>query len=193
MITTPELRLAPRQRRAHATLDHVCEAAAQLLETAGPRGFTTNHVAARAGYSIGTLYRWFPDKHALLRLLARREAERQEARVAAALAAAPAEVSLEALARIIVRAALQPFEGRDRLREVLLAVLSERLLAGLARAAQPRLLPLLAAAAHRHCGLALSETGRQALLATPKAGPFELAGAEDRLVGLIVASFTATA
>ena len=49
------------------------EAAAQILERRGPAGFNTNEVAERAGVSIGTLYQYFADKHALLAAAARRE------------------------------------------------------------------------------------------------------------------------
>ncbi len=163
----PEPRLAPRQRRALRTVDHVCEAAAQILETAGPAGFTTNHVAARAGYSIGTLYRYFPDKQALLALLARREVARQEARVEAALLAAPLGTTLEDLARIVVRAAVHPFEGRGRLRQAMLSMLPNAWLDAAARAALPMILPSLAAAAQRHTGRMLGEAGRLALLHVP--------------------------
>jgi AcrR family transcriptional regulator len=66
-------RRSPRQARSRATWEAIVEAAAQILERRGPDGFNTNAVAERAGVSIGTLYQYFPDKHAILLAAARRE------------------------------------------------------------------------------------------------------------------------
>jgi len=169
----PSLRLTPRQMRARLTLDHICEAAARLLEMGGASGLTTNHVAARAGYSIGTLYRWFPNKQALLALLAQREAAHLQARVALALAAAPPAMGIEDLVRIVIGAALQPFEGRPLLRRALLALLPAASLTAIAGTALDHVLPQLEGAA-KQAGLSLSATGR---LALPHAPPGAIAAA----------------
>ncbi len=66
-------RRRPRQARSRATWDAIVEAAAQILERRGAAGFNTNEVAERAGVSIGTLYQYFADKHAILAAAARRE------------------------------------------------------------------------------------------------------------------------
>ncbi len=63
-------RRRPLQRRSRATVGFVLEAAAQVFSEAGYAGATTNHIAARAGVSIGTLYQYFPNKDALLVALA---------------------------------------------------------------------------------------------------------------------------
>jgi AcrR family transcriptional regulator len=66
-------RRSPRQARSRATWEAIVEAAAQILERQGPAALNTNAVAERADVSIGTLYQYFPDKHAILAAAARRE------------------------------------------------------------------------------------------------------------------------
>jgi AcrR family transcriptional regulator len=100
--------------RAQKTMADLFEATAQLLETGAPERLTTNHVAERAGYAIGTLYRYFPNKLALLRAMAAHEVGVQTAKVQADLAGLTSTVPVEAIVRIFVRAALHPFAGRHR-------------------------------------------------------------------------------
>lgn len=106
-------RILPRQRRSRATVDDILEAAAQILEALGEQGFNTNAVAARAGVSIGTLYRYFPDKRAILMALARQERDAVNASMAKALAGefpgAPPD-------RAAIRAFLHAFGGRTAAR-----------------------------------------------------------------------------
>lgn len=74
-------RKTPRQQRAHDTVEHLLEATARILVTRGWAGTTTNHIAQRAGVSIGTLYEYFPSKEALVTALARRHLDEAEARL----------------------------------------------------------------------------------------------------------------
>ncbi len=66
-------RRAPKQGRAMATRDAIFEAATQILEGEGEVSFTTNHIAERAGVSIGTLYQYFSNKEEILMEIAQRE------------------------------------------------------------------------------------------------------------------------
>ncbi|MDB4989858.1 MAG: uidR [Myxococcaceae bacterium] len=70
-------RKIPRQSRAHATVDAILEAAAQLLSAHPERDFDTNKLAEHAGVSVGTLYQYFPNKGAVLRALIERQASRK--------------------------------------------------------------------------------------------------------------------
>jgi AcrR family transcriptional regulator len=115
-----QARKIPRQDRAVATIDVVLEAAIQLLETSGPAGFNTNAVAARAGVSIGTLYRYFPDKQAILAALARREMQAVNATVTASLAHGAPGLARD---RAAIRAFLQAFGGRARARRAVVVAL----------------------------------------------------------------------
>ena len=103
-------------------METLVEAAAQILEAGDVARFTTNRVAERAGYSIGTLYNYFPNKQALLRALVEREIRRQEARLQRLLAAEPA-LPTETLVRRMLRSALRPFEQRRGLQRAMLGLL----------------------------------------------------------------------
>lgn len=59
-------RKQPRQARSRDTVHAILRAAAQVFAAQGYAGTTTNHIAARAGVSIGSLYEYFPSKDALL-------------------------------------------------------------------------------------------------------------------------------
>lgn len=69
-------RKLPAQSRSRQTYALLLEAAAQILVAHGEQSVTTNAIAERAGFSIGTLYQYFPDRDAILIALAERERER---------------------------------------------------------------------------------------------------------------------
>lgn len=104
--TPPLRRITPRQARARASVEAILEAAAQILETGGEAAFNTNAVAIRAGVSIGAVYRYFPDKRAILVALA----EREQAKVDAAVSDLPRD-------RAMIRAFLSAFDGRRTARK----------------------------------------------------------------------------
>jgi AcrR family transcriptional regulator len=136
-------RKIPQQQRAEATIAYTLEATAQLLEQSSDGHLTTNHVAARAGFSVGTIYRYFPNKHSIFEAMIRAELARQEAQVAAQLAD-PDVDTVEGFARIMVRAALRPFEGRIKVRRsLMLAAVNRRDLVALVEAMLDRLTALL--------------------------------------------------
>jgi AcrR family transcriptional regulator len=70
--TTSRLRVAPQQARSHARIGAVLDAAERLLTAAGVPAVTTTRVAAEVGMSVGAMYRYFPDKEAILGALAER-------------------------------------------------------------------------------------------------------------------------
>ncbi len=88
-IGTLSLRNEPVQARSTARLAGLLDAAAAVIDELGYERLTTAMVAERAGASIGTVYRYFPDRIAVLQALATRNLERT-------LSAVVAEMSDEA-------------------------------------------------------------------------------------------------
>ena len=62
----------PRQQRAHDTYELILGATLELLSEVGIERLSTNQVCERAGISPPALYRYFPNKYALLRELGQR-------------------------------------------------------------------------------------------------------------------------
>ena len=78
-------RRLPQQPRARRTVERLLEVTGGLLEEVGVDRVTTNLVAERAGLNIGTLYKYFPNKYALINALALGFAEDQIAAMRAYL------------------------------------------------------------------------------------------------------------
>jgi len=70
-------RRTPKQRRSRVIFSAILEAGRRLLESKGPRALTTNRIAERAGVSIGSLYRYFPNKQAIVAAIYEGEAGRE--------------------------------------------------------------------------------------------------------------------
>ncbi|WP_342074998.1 helix-turn-helix domain-containing protein [Yoonia sp. SS1-5] len=62
----------PSQKRANKTFDLILRTAAELLEDEGFEKLTTNKICAAAGMTPPALYRYFPNKYAILSELALR-------------------------------------------------------------------------------------------------------------------------
>lgn len=120
MSAVQNTRKAPRQQRAQNSMDVILEAAAQLLEAGGQASFNTNAVAERAGVSIGTVYRYFPDKQSILRALAAQETEAHRNAVMAVLDGGSPGVARD---RAIIRAFVQAFAGRNQARKIAVSAL----------------------------------------------------------------------
>jgi AcrR family transcriptional regulator len=69
------MRRLPQQVRSQQRVDLILDTAADLFAEVGYESMTTNSIAERAGISIGSLYRYFSDKDAILRALAKRHQE----------------------------------------------------------------------------------------------------------------------
>ncbi|MGR6969463.1 TetR family transcriptional regulator [Streptomyces cynarae] len=85
------LRRAPVQRRSAERLTRILDACADLLDEVGYDALSTRAVALRAGVPIGSVYRFFGNKRAMVDALAERNLERYTERVADRLAEAKGE------------------------------------------------------------------------------------------------------
>ncbi len=74
--TTATLRRVPAQERSRRHLETILDAAALVFSETGFDAATMDAVAVRAGTSIGSLYRFFPNKRALFRALVDRNLAR---------------------------------------------------------------------------------------------------------------------
>lgn len=66
------LRTRPQQARSQATMERLLQVSAELLEDVGVDGFNTNLLAQRAGVGVRAIYRYFPNKWAILVAMAER-------------------------------------------------------------------------------------------------------------------------
>lgn len=69
------LRTTPQQDRAKATVERILDAASILVEEAGIDAFTTNRLADRCSVRVRSVYRYFPNKHAIIAALYQRLTE----------------------------------------------------------------------------------------------------------------------
>ena len=77
------MRKKPRQERSREMVEALGEATAETIAERGLADTTTNHIAARAGVSVGSLYQYFDGKNALVDALM----ERQQADLTRAIGA----------------------------------------------------------------------------------------------------------
>jgi AcrR family transcriptional regulator len=106
-LSSLALRNEPVQARSTARLATLLDAAAAVIDELGYERLTTAMVAERAGASIGTVYRYFPDRIAVLQALGARNLDRVLSRVAEAVGDeqnADARAAVDAAVEVLVTA-----------------------------------------------------------------------------------------
>lgn len=76
---TTTKRSAPNQARSQKTMARILDTAATLLEEVGFEGLSTNLICKRAGLTPPALYRYFPNKYAVLKELGEQLMAKQNA------------------------------------------------------------------------------------------------------------------
>lgn len=111
-------RKTPSQQRSRFTYNTILEAAARVFDREGPSA-TTNRIAGEAGVSVGSLYQYFPNKHALLHELTLRHIDHAHVAFADALdRIQTSRPSLDAVIAELVELAVEengPLVGMHRL------------------------------------------------------------------------------
>jgi AcrR family transcriptional regulator len=69
----------PRQVRSRRSVDLILDTAARLLDEVGIEGLNTNLLARRANVRVRTVYRYFPNKYAIVAALTRKLAVQWDA------------------------------------------------------------------------------------------------------------------
>src|SRR5918993_2700327 len=97
------MKKVPTQGRSRQMVDALIEATARTIAERGWQATTTNHIAARAGVSVGSLYQYFDSREDLLAALMERERARILGRLNEAMpgiAGAPPRVGIRRLLEI---------------------------------------------------------------------------------------------
>jgi AcrR family transcriptional regulator len=96
-----EPRKTASQSRSRLTVDALLQATARILIKEGYDRASTNHIAAVAGVSVGSLYQYFPNKEALVAALIDRHSRKVMAAVRGELAAAAHLPLAEAVRKLV--------------------------------------------------------------------------------------------
>ncbi len=96
-----EPRRRPTQARSRERVERILAAARELCEVQPADSVTTSAIARRAGLSIGSLYQYFPNRHAVLAALARKLLGETDARAIEELEALHDRPWREAVDRVV--------------------------------------------------------------------------------------------
>jgi len=112
----------PTQARSRFMVEQILEAAAQVFAEAGYAAATTNRIAERAGVSIGSLYRYYPDKDSILLELVGHHLQQGIAMLVDVSGRVDLpKVDLDVFIKEVVRAVLELHTKNPRLHYVLLS------------------------------------------------------------------------
>ena len=112
-------RREPKQARSREMVERIVAAGQAVLLDKGYDGVTTNHIAAAAGISPGSLYQYFPDKEAILTEVLERYTEGLRARISRAFLGTLTRPSVADSVRDNLNALLDAFSERADLLRVL--------------------------------------------------------------------------
>ncbi|TGL60948.1 TetR/AcrR family transcriptional regulator [Leptospira sarikeiensis] len=105
------LRKSPSQKRAIERVQYILDIVADLLDEVGAEAINTNLIAQRAGIPIGSLYQYFPNKHAILKAVGQRHLERVNLMILNFLKEEPDKSDWENLIDTIIDAFAQLYQS----------------------------------------------------------------------------------
>lgn len=105
-------------------MNTILDAVSVVLKRHGPQGVTTNRISELAGFSIGSLYQYFPDKQAIYGALHERHTDDVRAAITRALAA-NASGSLEDFTRALVEGLVDVHAADPQLHQLITALVPE--------------------------------------------------------------------
>ncbi len=103
--------VVPRQKRAQATRAALLSAVERIVETEGADAVTTTRVAGETGVAVGTIYRYFADRDALVLAAYDETVGRIVAACHTALDALPDEATADDAARALLGRYLEAAEA----------------------------------------------------------------------------------
>ncbi len=101
------MRATPQQLRSQETVDRILVAADEEIGERGLSGASTTRIAARAGLSVGALYRFFHDKESIADALAQRYLEAVTPAYAEAVSGVASVADLDTVVGVLVRRAAE--------------------------------------------------------------------------------------
>ena len=91
-----------KQRRSKETVEVILESATRILSDHGWAALNTNAIAKRAGVSVGSVYEYFPNKHAIIDIILDRHLAHGEALINHGASVISDNPSAEAVVQILV-------------------------------------------------------------------------------------------
>ena len=113
------MRRQPRQQRSRDMVTLLLDAAEQEIGVRGLANTTTNHVAARAGVSIGSLYQYFQDQRAIVDAIQHRNVARLITTLDERLRSLDEATEPRVLIQVVLEAVFDAFEKSTVQRELL--------------------------------------------------------------------------
>lgn len=155
------IRVEPVQARSAARVNALLDAASHTMHDHGYEQLTTAMVAERAGASIGTVYRYFPDRVAVLQAVAVRNLERVTLALRAAVTHRPPQTP-EELVDVLVDVLLEMFRTEKGFRSLRVGDVLDIRPVPNGRGANAEIAAVIQEYLHVNMGMRLDSAGRLA-------------------------------
>jgi len=127
--TKAQMRRAPEQARSRDRVEQILAAATELIRLTGSEQMTMSAIAKKAGMSLPSIYRYFPDKSALIQTLANQYMALVRVGIEQALAGVDGPKEARVALRSMIRTYWLLYRSEPAYRDVLTAMQADRRLA----------------------------------------------------------------